>query len=834
MAGIQEYLEEIKNAVYGRDVRQAIHDGIHQCYEDGKAGAVDLVAREEIAQLIAPSGEAPSAAEVTDARIGADGTTYTSLGDAVRGQASDLKSDLNNNVIATGWELGSLVSGGGGETPSNQRVRSGFVRVTEGTRVTLSGNADCLIVYCYDEREWYMSDSAWSDGNVFVVPPNVSYIRVLIRASSSNPNMTSDDVLEQASRCTVNLRLNQNAYFNTYTDDEVDEIKRWADFVPNIEEWQGVVTAKDIGAVNQHPFFAKAGDSVTIKTADASNFTVEEIHYIGKDGVQVGWNGLTGWGNKRTATLPDGIDDVYSVYIKGGTAQTVYVVNNTLWDELKTINNIADDEAVSSLETKVNDISTRMYSAELHLLGKANKTSFFAEAGDTLTFKSKDGSDMIAGEIYFVGQDGNTQVSWNGLAGAGASRTVIKPSDMETAYYCYIVNGTAQDIIVTNDTKISQSLPPTSPETGDELFNSIYGAKIADVEKNYKIKSHASRLGYIWMSDMHINSNNSPQINEAQYRQLKAVSKVANETDIDFVCLGGDINDGEDTVDSMCEILAKYFSYLGDCKKPVLFLLGNHDDNSYKVAVSKDFCKGFYTENSEYYGQIHFPNVNANYFYFDIDKKYTRIICLDSIDYEEGSAYNGTSWWSLSEEQVKWFCNTALDTDYRIVVLSHMCPDKTYNFFTLGDEGGYHTDLMNVMSAYNNHSSITLYGNTYDFSNRTGEIVLFHAGHTHTEPTNDITVGGVPCIITACAKVANQQRQSYETPVSGQADTYYIKDADFAASHFNSNDYQYKRWTTRSVGTINECLFDVVSVNSEIGKAYTFRVGAGEDREFSL
>lgn len=94
MAGIQEYLDLIKNAVYGRDVRQAIHDGIHQCYEDGRAGAIDLVAREEIAELVAPSGEAPSAAEVTDARIGADGISYTSLGLANRTQFSNLNDSL--------------------------------------------------------------------------------------------------------------------------------------------------------------------------------------------------------------------------------------------------------------------------------------------------------------------------------------------------------------------------------------------------------------------------------------------------------------------------------------------------------------------------------------------------------------------------------------------------------------------------------------------------------------------------------------------------------------------------------------------------------------------
>ena len=49
--GIQEYLHKIKTAVYGKDMRQAIHDAIHQCYEDGKSGELDLVAREGVEQI---------------------------------------------------------------------------------------------------------------------------------------------------------------------------------------------------------------------------------------------------------------------------------------------------------------------------------------------------------------------------------------------------------------------------------------------------------------------------------------------------------------------------------------------------------------------------------------------------------------------------------------------------------------------------------------------------------------------------------------------------------------------------------------------------------------
>ncbi len=99
MAGIQEYLNKIKNAVYGREVRQAIHDGIEQCYKDGRAGAVDLVARAGIAEFTAlQDGSTTGDAELTNIRVDADGKQYAQAGEAVRGQISEVFSNVKNRL----------------------------------------------------------------------------------------------------------------------------------------------------------------------------------------------------------------------------------------------------------------------------------------------------------------------------------------------------------------------------------------------------------------------------------------------------------------------------------------------------------------------------------------------------------------------------------------------------------------------------------------------------------------------------------------------------------------------------------------------------------------
>lgn len=75
MAGIQDYLNSIKNAIYGKDVRQAIHDGILQCYLDSSGEHYRVLDYTKVNQPLDKNNQPTNGTNGQILRTNGDGST---------------------------------------------------------------------------------------------------------------------------------------------------------------------------------------------------------------------------------------------------------------------------------------------------------------------------------------------------------------------------------------------------------------------------------------------------------------------------------------------------------------------------------------------------------------------------------------------------------------------------------------------------------------------------------------------------------------------------------------------------------------------------------------
>ena len=140
--------------------------------EAATRASADSNLQSQINQIVAPSGEAPSAAEVQNARIGANGVTYDTLGTAIRTQMTNVNDNLTINydlcskgsdkLLSTDYMIykGTLDADTGRLNQSDDYYATPFIRIKKNDKIFYdlkSFNTRVALIALYDNSMNYQN-----------------------------------------------------------------------------------------------------------------------------------------------------------------------------------------------------------------------------------------------------------------------------------------------------------------------------------------------------------------------------------------------------------------------------------------------------------------------------------------------------------------------------------------------------------------------------------------------------------------------------------------------------------------------------------------------------
>lgn len=303
-SNIEQNLSKILSSKYGKDVRQAIHDSIHDCYEDGKAGATDLVAREQIANLVANNNPTEGNSELQDIRVGYDGTRYASAGEATRKQVGSLSEDKIGSKFYCELIVGEFVNYKNGKFQQSELyARSDYIDVSYYSKIKVKSLTlgDGAGIAFFDKDKKYIegfqiniqNDSQDKEYKITDVDvfDNARYFA--FSTSMYGRDYTKDGVFY--SKNTLNTILNP---IIDETNENKDKIEQAHKYLPN-EELQNVDLVKNEGAYIKSNtgeikslegyfytdiYVLNAEEKIIVTSKDPSGETVARISSWSEDG----------------------------------------------------------------------------------------------------------------------------------------------------------------------------------------------------------------------------------------------------------------------------------------------------------------------------------------------------------------------------------------------------------------------------------------------------------------------------------------------------------------------------------------------------------------------
>ncbi len=337
----------------------------------------------------------------------------------------------------------------------------------------------------------------------------------------------------------------------------------------------------------------------------------------------------------------------------------------------------------------------------------------------------------------------------------------------------------------------------------------------------YQLDLNPDNLNFIFITDLHY--GHGENLDKAMDRQLDEVENIAKYNDLDFIVIGGDIYNGnvrksKEYIFDNLDRLSKRFRMLG---MPVLFIMGNHDDNSDRHYTDEQMWS-FYRRNPDYvltkeefyehtiaYYAEDLGGIQDNYYYYDLEEKNTRVVCLNCADYPyevvNGKLkYIGMKDMGYSDQQMNWLLDDALtEPDKNYIFISH-----DFNASLDYRKENNKENLFNIIRTLSTKSQATIMNRSVDFTMYTSNVVGYFCGHLHADNLYYSAL--------------------IEAHVMNVGSAY--PDPDSLRKSLLKKGYV--RYTDRlKEMDKTSFLFDVVTVSDQM--VTTIRIGEGENRSFS-
>ena len=284
-----------------------------------------------------------------------------------------------------------------------------------------------------------------------------------------------------------------------------------------------------------------------------------------------------------------------------------------------------------------------------------------------------------------------------------------------------------------------------------------------------------------------------PLITDIHYQSLNAyaddsisnIKKFVESVRCDFVLNLGDDHDGNMAQDTTLALAYHMRDRFAEIDLPYFHAVGNHDLNGYSSTVRFDSGQIFSAYLSNTKGVHYSMAAGEKDYYVDFDELGIRLIVLDS---------NHNATYTFSENTGSWLAETALDTNYIVIVASHMSPINSQNWSNHGmaNSAGVITALQ-------------------DFVTNGGTVIQF-CGHSHADYAYSTPWLG---IFSNCQKF----EQSDAT------------DSGYSRIVANAD---YFDCPPREEGTATEDCWSVVVVKPISRTVDIIRFGAGNDRSFTF